>query len=302
LAAETGISPTVGFIPKIRITCSITGSTNRLDAVSFNGTTTLALQNAALYPMDYATLNLQGVTLGASVAVFASAVPAPGELPIATSSGSSSTFSIGYPYDPLVPTYTLRVRKAGYDPIDLPYTNAISVTIPVALQENKDGFGVAIYGRGQGATDAFVTPDGPALRIDIGNELCAAEDVYDVVAAWQATTTGMRYPEALRFDGRDMLLVGSWRLRRALAAYTNAGIDAAVVVDGMTTASPDDEVNGSVDIRAKAVRTYSTSGGNLTPADVAAAVWAFTLSTGNPAESELLAAKTAASNAFAVSA
>jgi hypothetical protein len=96
--------------------------------------------------------------------------------------------------------------------------------------------------------------------------------------------------------------MGSWRLRRALAAYTNAGIDAAVVVNGIVTASPDDEVNGSVDIRAKAVRTFNTSGGNLTLAGVAAAVWGFTLSTGNPAESELLAAKAAASNAFAVSA
>jgi hypothetical protein len=47
------------------------------------------------------------------------------------------------------------------------------------------------------------------------------------------------------------------------------------------------------------VRTYSTSVQTpITPADF----WNFTLSTGNTAESELLAAKTAASNAFAVSA
>jgi hypothetical protein len=42
--------------------------------------------------------------------------------------------------------------------------------------------------------------------------------------------------------------------------------------------------------------------GAPTAADVAAGVWSFNLPTGNTAASELLATKTAASNAFAVSA
>jgi hypothetical protein len=303
LAAETGIDPVIGFIPKIRITCSVTGNTNRLDVVRFDGTTTLALQNAAMYPLDYATLNLQGVVLGSSVAVFASASPAAGAVPLATSTGTSSTFSIAYPYDPLVPTYTLRVRKAGYDPIDLQYTNSVTVTIPVAQQENKDGFGVAIYGRGSGTTNAFVTFDAPALRIDIGNIRTVAEDVYNVVSAWQATSTGMRYPEALRFDGTDLLLLGNWRFRRALAAYTNAGIDALPVIDGQPSASPDDEVNGSVDFRARSVRTYQVNAAPaLTASEVADAVWAKMQSNGATAEANLLSAKQNAANAFAVSA
>jgi hypothetical protein len=182
--------------------------------------------------------------------------------------------SLSYSYDSAAPTYTLRVRKAGYDPVDLQFANAIAVTIPVAQQENKDGYGVAIYGRGTGVTDSFVTVDGPALRVDIGNQLVVAEDLYDVVSAWQATATGITYPECLRFDGRDLLLIGSWRLRRAIAAYTSAGIDAAVVVDGIAGASPDDEANGSVDIRSRAVRTYQVGSGQsaITEAGIAAAV------------------------------
>jgi plastocyanin len=274
LAAETGISQTTGFKPRIRVTCSIANTGNQLTSITINGSTTLALQNAALYPLDVATLNLTGLLTGSVVAVFATASPAAGMVPLASGVATGSAMSLSYSYDSAATTYTLRVRKAGYDPVDLQFANSIAVTIPVAQQENKDGYGVSIYGRGMGATDSFVTVDGPALRVDIGNQLVVAEDLYDVVSAWQATATGITYPECLRFDGRDVLMVGSWRLRRAIAAYTSAGIDAAVVVDGIAGASPDDEANGSVDIRSRAVRTYQVGSGQsaITEAGIAAAV------------------------------
>lgn len=298
LAAETGIDPVLGFGLRMRVTCTAANVTNRIDSLRIDGITTLALQNAALYPLDVAALTLTGLQAGSSVAVFAG-VPTPGQVPLTLLENSPTSAVMSYDYDAGLASCTVRIRKPGFGPIDLTYTNAVEVAFPISQVENKDGFGVVVYGRGQGTTDAFVTPDGPALRVDIGNQLCVAEDVYDVLAAWQASATGMRYPEAMRFDGRDLLLMGSWRLRRALAAYTSAGIDAAVVIDGMPGASPDDEVNGSVDIRAKAVRTYSTNVQTpITPADF----WNFTLSSGNTAASELLATKTAASNAFAVSA
>lgn len=304
LAAETGIDPVVGFVPKLRITMPASTpaiSGNRLDSLRFDGMTTLALQNAALYPLDYAMLSLTGLQASSSVAVFLG-VPTPGAVPVAAASNTGTSATLSYEYVTAATSYTVRIRKPGFAPIDLTYANAVAVSIPVAQQPVRDGYGEDIYGRGPGTTASHVTPDGPTLRIDIGNQLCIAEDVYDVVADWQATPTGMQYPEAMRFDGRDLLLIGSWRLRRAIPAYTSAGVDAAVVVDGMPTASPDDETHGSVDIRAKAVRTYSLVGGTFTPADVAAAVWGFTLGTGNTSESELLAAKVAAQNAFAVSA
>jgi hypothetical protein len=298
LAAETGIDPVLGFGLRLRVTCAVANVTNRIDSLRIDGTTTLALQNAALYPLDVATLTLTGLQAGSTVAVF-SGVPTPGQTPLTLLENSPTSAVLSYEFNSAIPNCTVRIRKAGFGPIDLTYANAVEVGFPISQVENKDGFGVVIYGRGQGTTDAFITLDGPALRVDIGNQLCIAEDVYDVVAAWQATATGMNYPEVMRFDGRDLLLIGQWRLRRGLAAYTSAGIDAAVVIDGMAGASPDDEVNGSVDIRAKAVRTYSTTATTpVTPADF----WNYTLSTGNTAASELLAAKTAAQNAFAVSA
>jgi hypothetical protein len=298
LIAETGIDPLIGLGLKLRVTCTVASVTNRIDSLRLDGVTTLAVQNTALYPLDLAALTLTGLQPGSSVAVF-SGIPIPGQVPLTLLENSSTSAVMSYTYDANLANCTVRIRKPGFGPVDLTYANYIEVSFPIAQIENKDGFGVVIYGRGQGTTDAFVTVDGPAQRVDIGNQLCVAEDVYDVLAAWQSTSMGMRYPEVMRFDGRDLLLMGSWRLRRALTAYTSAGIDAAVTVDGMPLASPDDEINGSVDIRAKAVRTYSLS--TQTPV-TAADFWNFTLSTGNTAESELLAAKVAAQNAFAVGA
>lgn len=298
LTSETGIDPVIGFTPKIRITCSVGATGNRLDSLRFDGVTSLALQNTALYPLDKAVLNLDNLLTGSNVAVFIG-TPTNGSTPVVSANVTTSSASLTYSYDQSVTSYTVRIRKAGYFPIDITYQNALETTIPIAQQGFKDGYGVDIYGRGDGTTSAFVTLDGPNRRIDIGNQLCKAEDVFDVVSNWSSSLLGIIYDEVIRFDGRDLLLMGPWRLRRGLPAYTNAGIDSVVVVDGMSTASPDDEVNGSVDIRAKAVRTFDSSGGTVTPATLAAAVWAYTLNTGNTAESELLATKTNASNAFA---
>jgi hypothetical protein len=105
----------------------------------FDGTTTLALQNTALYPLDTATLNLTGLVANSTVAVFAG-TPTQGQVPVAYSSGTGTNLTVNYPYDNAFTTYTVRVRKAGYDPIEIAYTNSIDMSIPVAQQENKDGF------------------------------------------------------------------------------------------------------------------------------------------------------------------
>jgi hypothetical protein len=70
LLAETGISPTVGLKFKLRITCAVANTTNTLTSLVINGTTTLALQNAALYPLDTIGLTLSGIQPGSDVVVY----------------------------------------------------------------------------------------------------------------------------------------------------------------------------------------------------------------------------------------
>lgn len=302
LLAETGIDPVIGFRFRIRISAIVSNINNRIDSFRIDGTTTLALQNEALYPLDNAELIVSGLLAGSTVGVFAiDALPGDEAITYTTNSGTEQ--KLIYPYDEAVTKYKVRIRKAGYDVMELEYDNNLSTIIPVSQQENKDGFGVPIYGRAPNTTQSFITISESNLRYDIGNFRCIAEDVYDYVSEWQATAVGLRYPEGLRFDGTDLLLVNGWRFRRALLAYTSAGIDALPVVDGQPNASPDDEVNGSVDFKARSVRTYQINAQPVyTLNDLAHAVWTYGQGNGLSAETNLLAIKATGENTFALTA
>jgi hypothetical protein len=71
LLAETGISPTIGLKFKFRITCITSAATNYIASFVVNGTTTLALQNAALYPLDTIGLTILGIQPSSDVIVYA---------------------------------------------------------------------------------------------------------------------------------------------------------------------------------------------------------------------------------------
>jgi hypothetical protein len=298
LLAETGIDPVIGFKLRIRITANTKATSNKFDSLWINGTTTLALQNSALYPLDYVSLTVTGALVGSSISVLPLSHP-DGMLPVTSSTVSGTSTSLSYEYDDKVTNYVLRIRKAGYVPIDLTYVNNTSVSIPVSQQLMADGFGVPIFGRGTLTTMLSVAPD--VLRIDISNMRLHAEDVFDYMTKWQATATGMLYPEALRFDGTDLLLLNNWLFRRDATTSTSAGIDALPVVNGKPNASPDDEVNGSVDFRARSVRTYQVvSQPTYILDDIAAAVWAHKQSNGYAADDNLARTKTIAENALAM--
>lgn len=267
LLAEQNISP-LGFKPKIRISCNVSNNANLLTSLRIDGTTTVAYQNAALYPLDKAKLYLNNLVQGSTISIL-NGIPQPGDVPVTTALNSATSAVLSYPYDDLAVQYTVRIRKPGYDVVELVYQNTLSTTIPIAQQQNKDGFGVPIYGRGTGSTENLISFAATDLRVEIGNGKVIAEDLYDKVSEWQSTEEGIRYPEVLRFDGTDVLLVNSWLFRRNSATHTLAGIDALPVVDGQSGASPDDESRGSVDFKARSVRTLELTSTGPTAESVA---------------------------------
>jgi hypothetical protein len=304
LAAEIAISPTSGIKFNIRITCNKTDVNNKIRAFAITGVTTLALQNAALYPLDNALIKLTNIVPGSTVSIF-NENALDGDIELAYAVSVSSILNLQFEYDITKLRYKLRIRKPGYTPVEILIDNNLVINVPVAQELNKDGFGRAVYGRGTFGTKSYVTIDPVTSRIDIGNIKCKAEDVYDTVAEWQASRIGMRSKEALRFDGTDMLLRNTWLFRRKLASYTTAGIDAVPVVESNNENSPDDEINGSVDFRARSVRTYSFNPQPIYTIDdikaaVADAVWKYSLSNTLSTGDNLLSAKQAAENSFAV--
>jgi hypothetical protein len=134
LAAETGIDPVIGLGLKMRITCTIANVGNRIDSLRIDGTTTLALQNAALYPLDVASLTLTGLIAGSSVAVF-SETPTPGQEPLVTLFNSGTSATLSYVYDSAFANCTVRIRKPGYAVIDLTYSNNIEALVMQFMAE-----------------------------------------------------------------------------------------------------------------------------------------------------------------------
>lgn len=229
--------------------------------------------NPALSPVDTVngsvalsrtfTLSVDGSLNGS---VLALSVDAGATWTTATSTGGVVNFNVVFTTLNGTENYILRVRKAGYTPLELSgsltYTDA---TVPVAQVEVVDINGLAVYGRGAGTTTAYITVVPASLRVDIGNILVVGEDLYDYLAAWQATTAGIQYDEVLQFNGTDSIILNTWKLRRDVAGSTNAMIDMIVSYGPNTALNPVDEANGSVQLFPRTVRQI---GGITSAADV----------------------------------
>lgn len=229
--------------------------------------------NPALSPVDTVngTVALShtftlSITGSLNTSVIALSLDAGSSWSTATSTGATVTFPVVFTTYGGTQNYIIRVRLAGYTCLE--YTGAIvysDASIPASQVEVLDINGVAVYGRGAGTTSGYITIVQASLRVDIGNILVVGEDLYDVIADWQATTTGIQYPEVLQFNGTDSIILNTWKLRRDLVGSTNAMIDMAVFYAPNTALNPVDEVNGSVQMFPRVVRQI---GGITSAADV----------------------------------
>lgn len=133
LLAETGISPTVGLKFKFRIVCITSSTTNYIATFVVNGTTTLAIQNAALYPLDTIGLTISGIQPGSDVVVYAS-----GTTTVLDTGDSiaSSSYTYGYYTPQLV---DIGVICPGYVPFFIRnyQLTSVATTLPVAQSVDR---------------------------------------------------------------------------------------------------------------------------------------------------------------------
>ena len=133
LAAETGISPTTGFKVKFRILCTVSNTTNLWQSLVINGTTTLAIQNAALYPLDTIGLTLSGVKPGSDVVVYQA-----GTTNVLDTGDSVGASSYTYAYTTLQ-NVDIGVLLSGYRPYyirNYPLTST-PASLPVAQEVDR---------------------------------------------------------------------------------------------------------------------------------------------------------------------
>jgi len=133
LAAETGISPTTGLKFRFRITCTIASTSNVISTMVVNGTTTLALQNAALYPLDTVGLTVTGVQPGSDVVVYQA-----GTTTVLDTGDSIPSSSYTYGYTTTQPI-DIGIFLSGYVPYYVRnyQLTTTAATIPVAQTADR---------------------------------------------------------------------------------------------------------------------------------------------------------------------
>jgi hypothetical protein len=144
----------------------------------------------------------------------------------------------------------------------------------------------------------------------------SVRDLWSEWVRWHATGDNGKYPMAFRLLGGDQIdpaqgtavpfyvyLQNGWAIRPHEADHAFAVTDGILLVDG--GGDPFVPTLGGYTVRVnyqQPVQAVAVEAAGATPASIAAAVWAHLFASGNTAQAELLAAKAAAGDAFAVSA
>lgn len=134
LLAETGIDPVLGFGLRVRVTCTVSNVTNRIDSLRIDGTTTLTLQNEALYPLEGVGLTLDDIIPGSDIVVLSAGTTQ--VLDTGDSVGSTS-----YTYSYLAPhEVDIAIYLQGYEPYYIRgyLLSADPVTLPVSQKRDRN--------------------------------------------------------------------------------------------------------------------------------------------------------------------
>jgi hypothetical protein len=115
LAAETGISPSIGFRWRLRAVCTVAGANNALRAVSIFGNTTQQLLSDNPYPYNEPQVSLANMTTGSRAAIFRNSDGRLLEV-------EPHTLPRLYPAWYADTTVTLRVRRPGWAEVETPFT------------------------------------------------------------------------------------------------------------------------------------------------------------------------------------
>jgi hypothetical protein len=124
LLAETGLDPVDGFRLRIRITCIVASTTNRIDSFNIDGATALALQNAALYPLPVSGFKIVGFPAGSDIVIYDDLIPADGTGANVLATGDNVSNEWTFTYSGF-PTITIGVFRPEYVPA---YFRGITMT------------------------------------------------------------------------------------------------------------------------------------------------------------------------------
>lgn len=186
LLAESALN-SLGFKIRIKITCTASNYANHLTGVWVNGSTSLAAQNAALYPLDEQTaaLNIHGMQFGSRLVV------SYGDTQFFAANTVGGSAQANFPIDNGREHLDVSITKDGYAPVLLRLPNAdgqsITVTQQTASSTSVGGTGGSGTPEGDiaAAVQAILLDDFAAIDARISNTM---HDAYDPNKEWFVLT------------------------------------------------------------------------------------------------------------------
>lgn len=279
-----------GFKFKIRVKVSVAAADNALQLIRVYLSTQTANQSAASYPLDYATIKLNGLTANSRVQLFDTTNNV--ELYNQIVSGTSLTYSTPYTAD-----FNCRVRVMYQSGIVakefVEFTESVSISgVTRTVQQVDD----SVYSANavDGSLVSGITINDTLLLVETNTGSLTWQQIYAYETYWLYTQAGIRdegrFIEAI--DQANYKLFG-FKIKNVSSPAVPLIITGGYAVDGNTgtTLAIIDSTGGTIISAPPHVVAFSTSGGGGASA---ADIWAYssrTLTTTIP---------TAAQNASAV--
>lgn len=268
LSAET-ISPSTGFKLKLRVTTSVANTTNALTYVRLSMTTTLVAQQNNLYPLDLATITVNGLTANSRVQLYDTTNSV--ELYNGVVTGTSLSFASEYISD-----YTVRIRVMYQSGTNANKFIEFSDTVTVngltrSVTPESDPIYVANAIDGSAVADITIV-DG-TLLVEVDTGVVSLQQIYAYETYWLYTEEGIR-DESRFITAVDQAnyIFEDFKIKNVQAGVLPLVITGGYMKDSVTEEAIDviDTSGGTIFLAPEHVVPFATGGGGggATAADI----------------------------------
>lgn len=268
LSAET-ISPSTGFKLKLRVTTATASTTNALTYVRISMTTTLVAQQNNLYPLDLATITVNGLTANSRVQLYDTTNSV--ELYNGVVTGTSLSFASEYISD-----YTVRIRVMYQSGTNANKFIEFSDTVTVngltrSVTPESDPIYVANAIDGAAVTDITIV-DG-TLLVEVDTGVVSLQQIYAYETYWLYTEEGIR-DESRFITAVDQAnyIFEDFKIKNVQAGVLPLVITGGYMKDSVTEEAIDviDTSGGTIFLAPEHVVPFATGGGGggATAADI----------------------------------
>lgn len=259
LSAET-IDPVVGFRLRMRVITTVASTTNALTYVRVSMTTTLSDQQANIYPLDLATINIAGLTANSRVQLYDTTNAV--ELYNGVVAGTTLTLASEYISD-----FTVRIRVMYQDALTAKTFVEFSDTVTSAgLSRTISQVDDSVYVANaiDGSLVANIAIIDGTLLVEVDTGVVSLQTIYAYETYWLYTEEGIR-DESRFITAIDQAnyIFEDFKIKNIQAGSTPLVITGGYMKDSVTEEAIDvmDTSGGTIFLAPEHVVPFATGGG-----------------------------------------